>query len=559
MRQTLLTIVITLAAVFVLVSPLWRSGVFDEQGNLLFDGGATFYDAGVHLSLIGEMQHRFPPTNFAFGGASLKNYHYFYDLLLAGIVKISHVSYLDLYYRFAPIALSVLLSMAIYLTTFTLTKNRLTASLAIFFTVFGTSFGALTMRGTNNVFMTDQIYDMMVNPQGVLSLIVFLSLFLLLNTYEKSRKRFLMFLFAGLLAVSFGIKAHGGVVFAAGASFCAIWLLFRNRDYFAGLMTLLGLGGLGVWVLANLDGSAVGIKFAPLWLLDRLMGDYERLYRTDYYQQIENARFAQSWLHLIVLYVQAFMVYLFGSMGLRLLGLLPALSKIESWRKISIAEAFLFSCGAVSFLIPVFFYQGVKPFDIIQFTPYFTLLSGIGFTIVVCSLLAKVRYRTVRLLVLVGLAVIFLFLDKREILARRNYLSYDRVEVRQTPDGEFLRGNQRAIMAPVVEAMDYINRNTSPEAIFLLAPTKSNLGTLWFSAIAGRRTVYSGEFFPFQVGLDVSEAKNHLLKIFSAEWVDPEFDFVFLRRSEMPEFGKIIDKYRLRPVFENKEALVLKR
>ncbi|MCL4397663.1 hypothetical protein M1403_01400 [Patescibacteria group bacterium] len=558
MKHRLLAILFSLAVVLVMVTPLWRSGVVDNLGNILFDAGATYYDAGVHLSLIGEMQSRFPPTDFAYGGVPLKNYHYLYDTALAAAVKVTGISYLDLYYRFAPIILALLLSLVIYLTTLVLTKNPWAATFSIFFSVFATSLGVLTMRGTNNVFMTDQIYDMMINPQGVLSLIVFLSLFLLLAAYEKSGRKWQMLVFAILLAASFGIKAHGGVVFAIGAVFGAGWFWFKKKDIFAVLAILIGLGGMLTWVKLNLDGSAVGIQVAPFWLLERLMGDYERLYLISFTQHLETAKHFGNWLTLTRLYLEAFIIYLFGSLGLRIIGLLPLISALRNWQRTASSRAFLFFSGLASFAIPLFFNQGKKPFDIVQFTPYFTLFLGICFTVFVFAVLDRVNNKAVKVLTLLVLVAIFLGLDKRELLSRGVYLNYDRSEVRQTIDGP-MRGNQVAITAQEVAAVNYIRAQTPTEAIFLVAPTKLNLGTLWFSALAWRRTVYSGEFFPFQVGLDTAAGKNHIIKEFGPEPVKADFGYVFLRRNEVPEFGRIKDKYQLHTVFENSEAVIYER
>lgn len=514
MKQLVLAVVFTLAAVLVMVTPLWRSGVIDDQGNILFDTGAEFYDAGVHLSLIGEMQSRFPPTNFAAGGVPLKNYHYFYDTLLAAVVKATGVSYLDLYFRIAPVVLAALLSLMIYLTARELIKNRLAGAWAIFFTVFGTSLGVMTLRGTNNVFMTDQIYDMIVNPQGVLSLVIFLGLFLLLE-----KKRWL--LFALLLAVSFGVKAHGGIVFAAGAFFAGLAYL-KRREYTAVLMIGLGLAGMAGWVAVSLDKSAAGLQWAPGWLLERMVKDYERLY----------------WVRGLNP-LPALAVYLVGSLGLRVFGL-------AEWKRF---PPFLLGAGLASFFIPLFFSQGKKPFDIVQFTPYFTLLAGIGFTAFIFRVFKKPAF------ILLASAAIFILLDKREILSRRSYLAADTGVVRMTENGP-VRGDQPAIPAGLAAASGYLREHSAPGAIVLLPPSKYNLSSLWFTAVAWRRTVFAGEFFPYQVGVDTVKAKNHVAAEFGPEPVEPDFDYVFLRRPEVPEFGRIKDKYHLETVFENNEAVI---
>ncbi len=544
MMQKFLVVVFTLAVIFVMVAPLWRSGVMDEKGNLLFDNGAAFYDAGVHLSLISEMQNRFPPTNFAYGGTPLKNYHYFYDAILAGVVKITEVSYFDLYYRIAPVALSLLLTLVIYLTAWELTKNRWTASLAIFFAVFGTSLGTLTTRGTNNVFMTDQIFDMMVNPQGVLSLIIFLSLFLLLAAYEKVNQKIFILLYSFLLAISFGVKAYGGIVFAAGTTLTIIWILHKKRDWVVALLLTGGLVVMALWVTYNLNGSAASLTFAPFWLLEKIFEDPDRLFNLRIFLKMQDFRQGGNWPGLVGLYSLALIVYLVGGMGLRVFALgLVSKFKINQLKP---SRVFLAGASAISFFLPVIFNQGIKAYEVIQFSPYFTLISGIGFTLVLCwsiNILPKMYLRAVVIAFFVGL---FIWLDRAEINTRLNLFR---------PDSP----KQIEISSQLLAAAKYMQANTSPKAIVLLAPTDQNLKTLWFTSLFSRRTAYSGEFFNYQIGTDTVAAKTKLTAGFSNPDLETDFDYVFLRKQETGEFGKIEEKYRLRRVFENNEALVLSR
>ncbi|MDO8633798.1 MAG: hypothetical protein Q7K34_00735, partial [archaeon] len=178
-----LAVFFSLLALWAQVIRIVTSGLFDPNGNLIFYGSVLFHDSNVHLSLIAEILHRFPPTNFSYffeGEQILKNYHYIYDILLALVNKIFLISSLDLYYRIFPVLISLSLSTVIYLTAYRLTKSKTVAAFSIFFTIFATSLGSTLpllkniiggnhVTGGSNIFMTDQIQDILVNPHGALS------------------------------------------------------------------------------------------------------------------------------------------------------------------------------------------------------------------------------------------------------------------------------------------------------------------------------------------------------------------------------------------------------
>ena len=105
MKEKILVVIFTLMVIWVQGSLLFPNGIFDNQGNLIFYDYGAFRDVTVHLSLIGELLNRFPPTNFAAGGIALKNYHYFFDVSVAVLAKILPISLLDLYFRVVPIIL----------------------------------------------------------------------------------------------------------------------------------------------------------------------------------------------------------------------------------------------------------------------------------------------------------------------------------------------------------------------------------------------------------------------------------------------------------------------
>ncbi len=550
--QKLVFSLFVLLVIFVQTVNIFTSGVFDQKGNLIFYGDVLFHDSNVHLSLISEMQNRFPPTNFTYtmeGVKTLKNYHYLYDVLLAIAARVTHLSVFDLYYRFGPIVISFLLSVTIYLTALRLTKNKITATLAIFFTIFATSFGSILpyikalfnaspVTGGSNIFMTDQMLDLLVNPHGGLILVIFLGLFLLLWQYEESRSKKYLFLYSLLLGLSFGVKAYGGIVFVPGAILCSVWFLISKKDYRPAFATFLGLVIMAAWIFTNVDRGVAGLQFAPGWLLEKMMIEMDRFNEPRFLLLLQHYQGVGNWLHIAILESAAFLIYLVGSLGIRIFGLVSIIIFLKKIKDSTPSQIFLFTVAIVSFIVPVFFNQSKKAYDIVQFTPYFTLFMGIMFAVFLFQIRTKWP-------IILALMIFFVWSDRGELQNRLTNL---------------MTGPEKIVISKqTLAATSYIANRTPKNSIILLAPTSFNINKPWFPALTGRQTVYCCRGFAFQVGVDTDKAEQSLKDIFSGGIPYQNFDYIFLSRAEEGQFAKIKELYSLQSVFENSEVVIFKK
>jgi len=534
-----LAILFTVLVIWVQGITIFSSGVSNSQGNLIFHNYVLFQDSNVHLGLIGEMKHRFPPTNFAAGGIPLKNYHYLFDAVAALIGKISGIGTLDLYYRIIPIGLSILLSAVIYLTTYKLTKNHWTSALAIFFTVFSTSFGQLTVyvknffhlnsvTGGSNMYMTDQILDLLINPQSQLGIIIFLVLFLLLSWYVEKKKSIFLIVYALLLGFSFGVKAYGGIVFAPAAVLTSLWMLWRNRDVKPLIATFAGCFIMFLWIRATIDSGVAGMQFAPMWTIDKMMMDLDRLNEPRFYLLREHYLGTGNWVRLIMLYSGGITLYLVGSLGFRILGILVAIKLILNWKKISPATLFLLSAALVSWSIPIF--------------PYATILSGILFSIFIFDITNFFKNRIAKLFVIVFFIFLTLVLISKQIIYRFS-----------TPGEEFV------ISKEFVDAALFAKTNTPEDSIFLSAPTDFNFRIPIFSSLSERRTVYSCRSLVAQVGVDSEKTEKQLIGFFNGQDYPISFDYLVLGKSDVAKFARIDFKRDLSLVYQNSQISIWKR
>ncbi len=506
---------------------LVASGLRDVSGNLVFHGIVLFRDSSIHLALITELLKSFPPKNFtytALGIEPLKNYHFLYDIILASLIKITGLNINFVYFQLAPVIISFLLCLTIYITTLKLSKNRWAAALSIFFVVFGTGVSQIP-----NQFMADQILSNLVNPHGGLSLALFLTLFLLLFSYEKGNKKALIF-YAPLLALSFSLKAYGGIVFAGGAVVAALGFYILKKDRLMPLVTLCSLFGMAALIFLTIDNKAAGLSFAPLWTLNHLAADSDKLNNPSF--------LTGSIVKLIPAYFLVFAVYLCGNLGIRILGFFAIFEKIKKPSKISPAFLFLLSVALASLTIPLVFNQGKKAYDIIQFTSYFLLFMGIMFSVALFDLLPKLKFKFLQILIVVLTILFLVFMNWPKMTG-----SVEKVVISKN----------------LVTAGDFIQKNSEPYAIFLLAPTDFNLESNWFNYLSARRTVYSGWRMADQIGVPKDSGVKLITTVFDCKNKEVKFDLVFLEDKDRQMFDRINRCYKFTEWYNKDKVLILKR
>lgn len=559
-KRKLLHIYILVIAVLIPIS-FWLitatflfNGLKDDNGDLVFYNNVIFGDGTVHLSLISELTQRFPPTNFAIGGTFLKNYHYIYDLCLAMISKMFGISVLDVFFRFNPIVLATLYIFTVYFTVKKLTGDVLVSFFAIPLTILVTSFGFAVpiiknilnlgpSIGAPNVFMTDQVLGMMTNPQGLLSICVFLLLFLLYDQYEVTGKIRYLAVFAFVLAISFGIKAYGGIIFLIGSIVLILSNLWHKKSIKHISIIILGLIGELLIIITFIDKSAAGLAFVPGWTLDQMLTNIDKL-NFPYLLIIKQSLIHyQIWWKLILFYLVAFLIYFVGNLGMRIFGLFSLYFFIK---KIFIGQKnswlFLLSCSGASLGIPLFLNQTKKAYDIVQFSPYFLIF----FSLLTLIFLSK---RLRRLSTISKVLILFIILVVNALFV-----------INEIPTFNSIRNEKIVFSEKLLDAVRFIEHTSKKDDIVLLPPSQVNMNTLWYVSLGHRRTVFSGKYFAFQTGVDVEKYENKINEFFINDRLqDLDFSYVLIRQSEIPTFGRIIGRNNLNVVYSNSEAIVLKK
>lgn len=339
-----------------------RSGWIYKYGMGFW--GPNGHDGVWHVSLasgLARIDWQMP----IFAGNQIKNYHIGFDLLLALLHGLTQLPIVNIYFQMLPPVLALVTGLSVYKFVQFWQKSDRAALWAVLFTYFATSFGwvisALRYHniGGESMFWAQQAISTLINPPFALSLIfIFFGLWALLKD-----KNLLAILCFGLLTE---IKIYAAILILGGLLVGSL----RNKNYFK---VFLGSAILGLAIFLPLNKASGSVLiFKPFWFLETMMAVSDRANWPKYYEAMINYRAAHNLFKGIPAYAIAFIIFVFGNLGLRVIGIGETLRG-----KLSNMHYLLITMIMAGFLLPMFILQVGTPWNTIQFTYYSLVLCGI--------------------------------------------------------------------------------------------------------------------------------------------------------------------------------------
>lgn len=464
-----------------IISP---SGIY-QNGDLVF-WSAHGHDGPWHIALVEEMKKGYPFENPIFAGEKLTNYHFFSDILPTMVSLYTPISNLDSYFRLFPFIYSIFLGASVYFLTKKLTNSFSASIWAVIFTYFAGSFGYIIDKG-ESVFWATQIQSSSGNPPQIISNFLFLAgIYYVLIFLEQVNKRqqtkyFLISLV--ILAVISSFKIYAGFVLLLTLALVGTWKLVTKKDFRLFLLALSsGIVAL-VLYLPNSANSASFLIYEPWWYIRTMIVEPSRLNLLDWELRRQTYIVESNWKRVIWLEGMGFLIFFFGNLGMRFIGLWEFL-KTNLIFKVAIV---------ISVVMPLLFLQKGVASNTAQFLQYFILLFGILSGIAI----SKITNSKLKTIVL-GTAVILLMIPTQVRLLRDFYIE----------DGYFIsEGSLRQpftrISSSEIEALEFIKKNTEETTVILTPPynqylnQKKQIPEIWdwfdtsyVSSISARRTYF---------------------------------------------------------------------
>ena len=362
--------------------------IINFPSGLLYQDGLRFWSAhghdGVwHIALIKELKDFFPPQIPNFAGETLKNYHFFVDLLMAEFFRLFKFSPLDLYFRFFPFLFSLLLGLGVFVLLRRWQKNEKIALWGVFFAYFMGSFGYwLTIFRNRNisgetVFWVSQTNTLQGNPSLAASFVILLAFLLIFLKYLDEKKRSLILLGAFLGGTLIEFKVYAGVIVIAGLFVLAIFEFLFRKEKLASRFFISSLPfAFFVYLPNNLQSSNL-LVFEPWWFVRTMVVSPERLnmidweHRRQYYLSLGTFR---GLFRAIQLEASVFLIFLLGNLGIRFLGFFELFRLFFSKRRINFFTFSLIIFMLTAFLFPMLFLQKGVAYNTGQSFQYFLFI-----------------------------------------------------------------------------------------------------------------------------------------------------------------------------------------
>jgi len=354
------------------------------------------HDDPWHLALINELKVHFPPFNPSFAEIPLKGYHFFYDFFAAKISNIFLISPLSLHFHLIPLFSAFMWALGVYALLFKWTKRASAGLWAVFLTMFGGSFAfILYLQGHTGVDLDGGLgigtpIWSLYNPPLTMSIIIIItSLFIIYNYLTDKRQAWLIPLSLCIGMVSM-FKVYAGIILIGAFLFLVAFQLIKKNYKILLSLTAVALLFLGTfWLFAGGSGSLI---FFPLWGPDRLLLSFpwfnydNKIYVYGNYVAT-HSNFIHGLVGLILTETYGIILFVLGNLGTRLIGIaLLVFLLFQKQRKLpSVFAGLLFVMLLISIVVPLFFIQTGKVFEIIQMAQYYlffaSILAALGFSI----------------------------------------------------------------------------------------------------------------------------------------------------------------------------------
>lgn len=548
--KTIIIILVFVIGIIGQLAIIVPSGTY-QNGDLAF-WSAHGHDGTWHMALMEEIKKGYPFQNPIFAGTPLKNYHFFSDVLPAMVSKYTNISNENLYFRIFPFFYSLFLGTSVFYLTKKITKNFSASIWAVIFTYFAGSFGYLIGKG-ESVFWATQIQSSSGNPPQIISNFLFLTaiyyVLLYLDQKEKRLQTKYFLISFILLGTISAFKIYAGVILLGTLSIIGTWNLIFKKDLRLFILSLLsGIMALALYI-PNSSNSGSFLIYEPWWYIRTMIVEPSRLNLLDWELRRQTYIYEHNWKRVIWLEGMGFLIFFFGNLGMRFLGLWEFV-KTNAIFKVSIA---------LSLLLPLLFLQKGVASNTAQFLQYFILLFGILSGIAVSKIPKTISYLL--------FPIIFLLMIPTQVrLFDEFYIS----------EGH-LRQPFTKISSSELEALNFIKENTDKNSVILTPPynqylnLKKQIPDIWdwfdtsyVSALTSRRTYFDDYEQVDIMGYDYRPRLKIKEIIFNSEKIDEvksafkstNTDILYYPKIVAPKIN--IESLGLTKLFENSEVIIWK-
>lgn len=425
-----------------------------------------------HAALVNELVKRFPPHEPGISGVLLKDYHFFFNLLTADLIRVFHLPLFITQFIGMYILGSILFGLLIYSLLRMIFSSRLFVNLSLFFIFFSGNAAGWYMLLTAHTFdwnVASLIVDatkFMDSPAYGYAIVVGLTGLVLLIQKKISFRDII------LIALCFGslieYKVYIGITFFAGFGCFALYSLFKKNLAVVIAFILSVILGLSIFLPGT--SSQGGLAFIPFdiprdFINQAKLGHVDWQLRWVIFQDHHNT------LRIIQYGLMMSGVYFFIQFGLLLIGIIPSKQTISHYGKLLI---FMYPTILVSILMGLLFYQKVGGANIWEFflagVPFLELLAAANIVFLIENKQKFVQF------VVIGLVVIFIV--PQWLISITGYIN-----------DEYFKGFH-GLSTSEVASFDYIAKSTPVNSTILVLGQQKYVAYASVASIFMQRDLY---------------------------------------------------------------------
>lgn len=347
-----------------------RSGLMYGYG--LGFWGPNGHDGIWHLAVI-ESLAKGSLEMPVFAGEAFKNYHIGFDLQVALLHLLTHIPVRFLYFQILPPIMAIAIGFLAYVFV-KRWKGEASANWSLFYIYFGGSLGWLvslvrdqSLHG-ESMFWSQQAISTLINPPFVLSLIVLLLGLIFYQNYLASNIKSSALATILCFSLLLSIKAYAGVLGLIALLLFSLYQFFKTRKTAHLWITAVSfLLSFALFLPLNRSSSGL-IVFKPFWFLETMMGLSDRIGWLRYFEAMLAYKSGGVLFKLLPAYIIAFMIFLVGNMGTRVVGFLYFFSSKRNLIQMESLISLLIILGGI--IVPSLFLQQGTPWNTIQFFYY---------------------------------------------------------------------------------------------------------------------------------------------------------------------------------------------
>lgn len=224
--------VVILLGLPVVLAGIFTSGLPSAEGIGIY--GVNTVDGVYHVALIKSLIRQIPPFEPGMASNLVVNYHYWSNMVIAGIARTFRLPVMNLFYQYFPFFVAVLYGYTGYLLARILFQSKNTARLFVFFLYFAGNLGFLVFYIFNkqlvfDVASLDNSALLFTNPPRALAQLMLLGGLIFVYRWIVKKELSAGFFAAIVLGVAVGVKVYVGIFAAIGFALLLFYLLLNKK------------------------------------------------------------------------------------------------------------------------------------------------------------------------------------------------------------------------------------------------------------------------------------------------------------------------------------------